>query len=209
MYCPSVFREDRLEVQHAFIRSHPLGLLISSGPGGLMANLLPFELKAADNGRGVLRAHMARANPQSRELQDQAVLVVFRGTDAYVSPSWYATKKETGKVVPTWNYSMVQARGTAKLQDQSAWLAEQLNSLTTAREAGRAEPWAVADAPGDYIEMQMKHIIGIEIEISALEGKWKVSQNQPEVNRRSVAAAFAAEERTEMAELVRSYGKIE
>src|SRR3984893_9177751 len=210
MYCPALFREDRLEVQHAFIRSHPLGLLISHGSIGLVANLLPFVLKTGDSERGVLQAHMARANPQWRELDDQAVLVVFRGTDAFVSPSLYATKKETGKVVPTWNYAMVQARGKAKLRDQSDWLTPQLNALTTAREATRPQPWSVADAPSDYIEAQKRAIVGIEIEIAVLEGKWKVSQNQPEANRRSVVAGFSVDDSTrEMAELVRIYGKLE
>jgi transcriptional regulator len=210
MYCPSLFREDRLEVQHAFIQSHPLGLLISHGPGGLLANLLPFVLKTGDSGPGVLQVHMARANPQWRELDDQPVLVVFRGPDAYVSPSLYATKKETGKVVPTWNYAMVQVRGRARVRDQVEWLTPQLSALTSAREASRAQPWSIADAPSDYIEAQKKAIVGIEIEIAAIEGKWKVSQNQPEANRRSVAAAFSLDESTrEMAALVRSYGKLE
>jgi transcriptional regulator len=210
MYCPSVFREDRLEVQHAFIQSHPLGLLISHGPGGLLANLLPFVLKTGDSERGVLQVHMARANPQWREIDDQPVLVVFRGPDAYVSPSLYATKKETGKVVPTWNYAMVQVRGKARLPDQAEWLTPQLTALTASRETGRAQPWSIADAPPDYIEAQKKAIVGIEIEIAVIEGKWKVSQNQPEANRRSVVAGFGRDEATrEMAELVRSYGKIE
>ena len=210
MYCPPVLREDRPEVQHAFIRSHPLGLLISHGSTGLVANLLPFVLKTGDSERGVLQAHMARANPQWQELDDQAVLVVFRGPDAYVSPSLYATKKETAKVVPTWNYAMVQARGRARIQDRSDWLTPQLNALTTSREATRPQPWSVTDAPPDYIEAQKKAIVGIEIEIAVLEGKWKVSQNQPEGNRRSVVAAFREDESTrEMAELVRAYGKLE
>ena len=209
MYCPSPFREDWLEVQHEFIRSQPLGLLISHGSTGLVANLLPFVLKTGDSERGVLQAHMARANPQWRELDDQAVLVVFRGPEAYVSPSLYATKKETGKVVPTWNYAMVQARGKAKLRDQREWLTPQLNALTTAREASRPQPWSVADAPSDYVEAQKRAIVGIEIEIAVLEGKWKVSQNQPEANRRSVVAGFSVDASTcEMAELVRSYGKL-
>ncbi len=210
MYLPSLFREDRLEVQHAFIRSHPLGLLISHGSSGLLANLLPFVLKSGGSERGVLQAHMARANPQWRELDGQAVLIVFRGADAYVSPSLYQTKKETGKVVPTWNYAMVQARGTVRLRDQVDWLTPQLQALTTARESARAQPWSITDAPPDYIEAQKKAIVGIEIEIAALEGKWKVSQNQPEANRRSVVAGFSLDESTrEMAELVRSYGKLE
>ena len=210
MYCPSLFREDRLEVQHAFIRNHPLGLLISHGASGLLANLLPFVLKTGDSTRGVLQAHMARANPQWRELDNQPVLVVFRGTDAYVSPTLYTTKKETGKVVPTWNYVMVQARGNAKLRDESAWVTPQLKALTAEREATRAEPWSITDAPADFIEAQKRAIVGIEIEIASLEGKWKVSQNQPEANRRSVVAGFDMDERTrEMAELVRLYGKLE
>jgi transcriptional regulator len=210
MYCPSLFREDRLQIQQAFIRSHPLGLLISNGPAGLVANLVPFVLKTGDSERGVLQAHMARANPQWRELADQAVLVVFRGPDVYVSPSLYATKKETGKVVPTWNYAMVQARGKVKVQDQNLWLTDQLNTLTTAREATRARPWSVADAPADYIEAQKRAIVGIEIEIAVLEGKWKVSQNQPESNRRSVVAGFSADPQTHaIAEFVRIYGGVD
>ena len=210
MYLPSVFREDRLEVLHGFVREHPLGLLISQASTGLLANLLPFVLKAGVGERGVLQAHMARANPQWRELDQQAVLVVFRGPDAYVSPSLYATKSETGKVVPTWNYTMVQARGRARLRDQVDWLTPQLTALTAAREAGRTQPWSIGDAPADYIEAQKKAIVGVEIEIASLEGKWKVSQNQPEANRRSVVAAFGSGEKThEMAELVRSHGRLE
>lgn len=210
MYCPTLFREERPEVLHAFVRSHPLGLLISQGSTGLLANLLPFVLQTGEGGRGVLQAHMARANPQWRELDMQAVLVVFRGPDAYVSPSLYATKQQTGRVVPTWNYAMVQARGTARVRDQGEWLTPQLNALTAAREGQRPRPWAVTDAPPDYIEAQKKAIVGLEIAIAELDGKWKVSQNQPEANRRSVVAGFSADEATrEMAELVRTYGKLE
>jgi transcriptional regulator len=210
MYLPTLFREERLGVLHAFIRARPLGLLISQGSTGLLANLLPFVLKSGASERGVLQAHMARANPQWRELDEQKVLVVFRGPDAYVSPSLYVTKKQTGKVVPTWNYAMVQARGTARLHDQSDWLTPQLNALTAGREAGRPQPWSITDAPPDYIEAQKKAIVGLEIEIAELDGKWKVSQNQPEANRRSVVEAFSADESTsEMAELVRTYGKLE
>jgi transcriptional regulator len=210
MYCPALFREDRLEVQQALIRSHPLGLLVSHGTNGLVANLLPFVLKAGASERGVLQVHMARANPQWRELDGQAVLVVFRGPDAYVSPSLYATKYETGKVVPTWNYAMVQVRGQARVRDQGEWLTPQLNALTTGREASRPHPWSVSDAPADYVEAQKRAIVGVEIEIAVIEGKWKVSQNQPEANRRSVVAGFSKDDGTrEMAELVRSYGKLE
>jgi transcriptional regulator len=210
MYLPTLFREDRLAVLQGLIRSHPLGLLISNGPEGLLANLLPFVLETGGSKRGVLKVHMARANPQWRNLDGQAVLIVFRGADAYVSPSLYATKKETGKVVPTWNYTMVQARGRAQLHDQVEWLTPQLEALTRGREAQRAQPWAISDAPRDYIDAQKKAIVGVEIEIESLDGKWKVSQNQPEANRRSVVAGFSTDEATrEMAELVRTYGRLE
>lgn len=210
MYQPALFREERLEIKQALIRQHPLGLLISCGSGGPVANLLPFELRRGTSAFGVLHGHLARANPQWRELHHQPVLVVFQGPDAYISPSLYQTKQDTGKVVPTWNYAMVQARGTATVRDDPEWVAGQVNVLTAAREATRPKPWSVADAPRDYIELQLKSIVGIEIEIATLDGKWKVSQNQPETNRRSVAAGLAAGDSTaEMAELVRRYGKIE
>jgi transcriptional regulator len=210
MYCPSSFQEQRPEAQHAFIRSHPLGLLISHGPDGLLANAIPFVLKTGGSGHGLLQAHMARANPQWRGLDDQAVLVVFRGPDAYVSPSMYRTKQETGKVVPTWNYTMVQVRGRARVRDHGDWLTPQLGALTSALEAQRVHPWSITDAPPDYIEAQKKAIIGIEIEVTSIQGKWKVSQNQPEANRRSVADGFGADGKThEMAALVRTYGKLD
>ena len=210
MYCPSAFREDRLEVMHDVIRSRPLGPLISNGSKGLLANLVPFVLKAAGSQRGVLQAHMARANPQWRELDQQPALVVFRGPDAYVSPSLYATKKETGKVVPTWNYVMVQVRGTVEVLDESDWLTPQLCALTDSREAGRAQPWMVTDAPSDYLEAQKRGIVGIEIEIAMIESKWKMSQNQPEANRRSVVAGLGSEESTrEIADLVASCGGLD
>jgi len=208
MYCPAIFHEERLEVLHGFIRSHPLGLLVSSGAEGLMANLIPFLLESRDGGHGLLRCHVARANAQWQDIDAKPVLVVFRGSDAYVSPSMYATKKQTGKVVPTWNFTMVQARGTARVHEEAEWLIEQLHALTNSRESLRENPWSVDDAPEDYITAQMKQIVGIEIEIASLQGKWKVSQNQPEANRRSVAAAFGSTESTlEMAELVKSHGE--
>lgn len=209
MYNPTKFREERREVLHAFIRSHPLGLLVSSGPDGPIANLIPFVLGEADGAREVLQCHVARANDQWKGLDGQSVLVVFQGSNSYVSPSFYATKQETGKVVPTWNFAMVQVRGKARLQPQE-WTARQIRELTKSRESSRAQPWAVEDAPADYIETLLRHIVGIEIEVEAMEGKWKVSQNLPEANRRSVAAAFSTdEELREMTGWVKSYGKLE
>ena len=135
MYQPPHFREDRLDVQHDLIRSHPLGLLITSGPGGLMANPIPFLIDAAASERGTLLCHMARANPQWRELAAvPECLVVFQGPQDYVTPSWYATKRETGKVVPTWNYATVHAWGKPAVIDDADWLRRQIESLTQARE---------------------------------------------------------------------------
>jgi transcriptional regulator len=201
MYQPPHFKEDRLEVLHQLIHTHPFGLLVSHGPGGLQANGLPFHLNSAAAPNGVLLAHMARANPQWRELQGRGVLVIFQGPQAYVSPSLYETKRETGKVVPTWNYVMVQARGRAEVHEDEAWLASQIRHLTKAHEEKRAAPWAVEDAPEPYIASQMKGIVGVEIRIAALEGKWKMSQNRPAADRQGVAQGI---EPAEVAALVRA-----
>lgn len=214
MYQPPLFRETRPDVLHALISAHPLGLMISAGPDGPIANPVPFLLDAEAGPHGRLSAHLARANPQWRllaERPEEPVLVVFQGADAYVSPSWYETKRETGKVVPTWNYAMVQIRGTARIIEDQAWLAKQIRSLTEAHEGGRAEPWAVSDAPDTYIASQIKGIVGIEIGITSIEGKWKVSQNRPLADRIGVTAGLAAEadpRAAEMERLVRAYGGI-
>jgi transcriptional regulator len=191
MYQPPHFREDRTEVQHALIRKHPLGLLITAGPAGLLANLFPFLLDVAGAGKGTLRLHMARANPQWHELEAvEECLVVFQGPQDYVTPSWYATKHETAKVVPTWNYATVHAWGRPRVMKDDAWLRKQIEDLTVSRESLRAEPWAVSDAPEDFVVMQMRAIVGIEIPISRIEGKWKMSQNRPEADRAGVISGF-------------------
>ncbi|HVL71502.1 MAG TPA: FMN-binding negative transcriptional regulator [Beijerinckiaceae bacterium] len=206
MYQPPHFREERLALQHALIRRFPLGLLVSAGPSGPMANPLPFVLDADASPRGTLRGHLARANPQWRELAGEA-LVVFQGADGYVTPSWYATKRETGKVVPTWNYVMVQARGPVRVIEDEGWLREQIEALTRMQEGARTEPWAVDDAPAPFVAAQIRGIVGIEIEIARIEGKWKVSQNRPEADRRGVAAGLRAEpDGDAMAELVETFG---
>jgi transcriptional regulator len=216
MYQPEHFREERLEVQHALIRAHPLGLLISHGEGGLSANPVPFLLHEADDAAplGTLRAHVARANPQWRDFVDGAgggeALVVFQGADTYVTPSWYETKRETGKVVPTWNYAIVQVRGRPRVVEDDAWLSRQIEALTAVHEGGRPAPWAVSDAPARYVEMQRRGIVGLEIAIARIDGKWKVSQNRPEADRRGVADGLAAagEAGAAMAGLVASYGRL-
>lgn len=211
MYQPPQFREDRIEVQHALVRAHPLGLLISAGPEGIVANPLPFLLDPARSALGTLRAHLARANPQWRALSGQSVLVVFQGVDTYVTPSWYETKRQTGKVVPTWNYAIVQARGRVRIIDEQGWLAEQTQDLTDRHEGQRAEPWSVDDAPEAFIAAQLRGIVGLEIEIAEIDGKWKVSQNRPAADRAGVMQGLLDEaagerEASAMAQLVQEFG---
>ncbi len=215
MYQPEHFREERVEVLHGLIRARPLGLLISHGANGLSANLVPFLLDVPEDGGGLgtLRAHVARPNPQWRDFlaEGAEALVVFQGPDAYVTPSWYATKRETGKVVPTWNYAVVQVRGPPRVVEDPDWLAAQIDALTTLHEGGRPAPWAVTDAPERYIEVQKRGIVGLEVPIDRLEGKWKVSQNRPEADRRGVAEglAEAGEAGATMAGLVATYGGLD
>lgn len=210
MYQPPHFREDRLEVQHALIRAHPLGLLVTNGKTGLLANPIPFVLDEAASPLGTLRAHLSRANPQWRDFDpEQEALVVFQGTETYITPSWYATKRETGKVVPTWNYAIVQAYGRMQVKDDPEWLLRQITAMTSAQEASRQEPWAVSDAPAEFLTAQMKGIVGVEIEISRIDGKWKVSQNRPEADRRGVAKGLRkamTADALHMAELVDNRG---
>ncbi|WP_312538345.1 FMN-binding negative transcriptional regulator [Achromobacter mucicolens] len=188
MYLPSAFREDSLDIQHEFIRAHPLGVVCTSGDGGLMANHIPCLLYP-EGPHGVLRLHVARANPQLAELASgRECLVAFHGAQAYITPSWYATKAETHKVVPTWNFVAVHVWGTPVIQDDPAWLRAQLEALTDSQERARAQPWRA-----DFIAAQMRAIIGVEIPIARIEGKWKVSQNRNAADREDVAEGLVNE----------------
>lgn len=202
MYVPPAFREERPEILKALIRAHPLATLVTAGAGGLEANLVPFVLAETPQG-DVLRAHMARTNDQFASLRtaDEA-LVIFQGPEAYITPAWYATKQEHGKVVPTWNYVVVQARGRPRVIDEPAWLLAQIHQLTERQEAGRPDPWSVADAPADYVAAQLRAIAGLEIPVSRIEGKWKASQNQPEANRRGVVDGLREHAADAMAAIV-------
>lgn len=209
MYQPPHFREDDRAAQHALIAARPLGLLVTAGPGGLQANAVPFLLEPDIGRNGTLRAHLAKANSQWREIGGGTeALVVFQGADAYVTPSWYETKRESGKVVPTWNYAMVQVRGTARAVEDAAWLHAQVSALTRSHEAQRSAPWAVTDAPAPFVAAQLKGIVGIEIAIREITGKWKVSQNRPEADRMGVAEGLESDAGggSEMADLVRGLG---
>jgi len=204
MYLPKHFEETRSEALHELIRAHPLGMLVTLNGAGLQANSVPFILDADPaGGPGILRAHVARANPLWRETRgDVEALVVFQGPQAYISPGWYASKAEHGKVVPTWNYVMVQARGTLRAVDDADWLRAFVTRLTTRHEAVQAQPWAVTDAPADYIDTMLRAIVGIEIPLTALTGKWKVSQNRPAADRAGVVAGLTAVGQPQSARLV-------
>ncbi|MDO9268662.1 MAG: FMN-binding negative transcriptional regulator [Methylobacter sp.] len=187
MYIPSQFEQPDIEVMHELIRNRPLATLVTLGANGINANHIPLHLSSTPEPFGVLRGHIARANPLWRDLaSDVETLAIFHGPDAYISPSWYATKQQAGKVVPTWNYTVVHAYGSLRIIDDAAWVRTQLEALTQHNEAAFPEPWAVSDAPEDFTEKLLGAVVGIEIVITRLIGKWKVSQNQPTQNQRSV-----------------------
>ena len=191
MYVPRHFAETRVDVLHDLIRRHPLGTLVVAGAAGMEATHIPFEIDAQPAPFGTLRCHVARANPIWQQIAaDRPVLVVFLGEQSYVSPSWYASKQENGKVVPTWNYAAVHACGTAKVLHDAAWLRQMVEDLTNRYEQGRIDPWHVSDAPAEYVEKLLGAIVGIEIPVTQLTGKWKMSQNRPVADRQGVVAGL-------------------
>jgi transcriptional regulator len=184
MYLPAHFEETRIEVLHQLVRSHPLGMLVTLGAGGLNANHIPFELHPDPAPFGTLRAHVARANPAWQELQGGVEpLVVFQGPHHYITPSWYPAKRVGGKVVPTFNYLVAHAYGPARAIDDPAWLRTLVGRLTDRFEAGREVPWKVDDAPADFVAAQLRASVGIEMPVARLIGKWKASQNRPDADR--------------------------
>ena len=189
MYLPRHFDESRPEVLHGLIRDYPFGTLVTSGPGGLEANHLPFELDAE---QGVLRAHVARANPVWQTQAGDA-LAIFQGPSAYVSPSYYPGKAEHGKVVPTWNYIAVHVSGPLRAVEDPGWLRDLVGRLTNRFESGRPAPWAIDDAPEDYLRKLLDQIVGIELRVTRITGKWKMSQNQPQANRLGVESGLREE----------------
>lgn len=194
MHIPGAFRQDDIAAMHALMRAHPLATLVTLGPSGLAANHIPL-LVDPHGPYGTLRGHVARANPVWREFDAaQGALAVFTGPDAYVTPSWYPAKAETGKVVPTWNYAVVHAAGPLVVHDDPAWVLSLVTALTQTHEAGRVEPWQVGDAPADYVERMVAAVVGIEIPIRRLEGKWKMSQNRSAADREGVAGGLQADD---------------
>ncbi len=208
MYIPTHFEQPNIEAVHELMRSRPLATLVTLSSTGINANHIPLQFSEQPMPFGTLQGHVARANPIWNDLNsDIEVLAIFHGSDAYISPSWYATKQETGKVVPTWNYTVVHAYGSLRIIDDAAWVRNQLEALTNHNEAVFPEPWAVSDAPHDFTEKLIEAIVGIEILITRLDGKWKVSQNQPDKNQVSVIQGLSASGQNDeltMAELVKA-----
>jgi transcriptional regulator len=206
MYCPAHFAESDPVVLHELIRARPLATLVTLTTDGLAADTIPFVLDTPAAGPAILRGHVARANPVWRTLAPGVdALAVFHGPESYISPSWYPSKREHGKAVPTWNYVAVHARGPLRVIDDADWLRGQIEALTTQRESALAEPWAVTDAPADYVEKMLGAIVGIELTVGSLQGKWKTSQNQPEANRAGAAQGLrglASAEADAMAALI-------
>lgn len=204
MYTPKHFAETDTATMHDLMREFPLATLVTQSADGLEANHIPLHLEPNIGQFGTLHGHIARANPLAKSATVHSdILVIFKGIDSYISPSNYATKAEHGKVVPTWNYSAVHANGELRLIDDPDWILRQISTLTAAHEAALPSPWAVSDAPADYIEKMLGAIVGIEITITRLIGKWKLSQNQVDANKTSLIAALDKTGHP-MAELIRA-----
>ncbi len=204
MYLPSLFIESRPEELHRIIREHPLGMLVTNLPAGLEADHLPFLLDADHGPLGTLLAHVARANPVWHEVRDgDLVMVVFRGAQGYISPNWYPSKQETHRHVPTWNYEVVHAHGRIRVRDDEKFLRGVVGRLTRMHEADQPRPWRMSDAPADYMSDMLAHIVGIEVELTRLEGKRKLSQNREARDFDSTVQALESRGRQDLAQTMR------
>ena len=193
MYLPAHFAENRIDVLHALLRARPLATLVTLCDSRLEANHIPVDTLSEPKPHGSIRGHIARANPLWRTYPAASeALAIFQGPHAYISPSFYPSKRETGEVVPTWDYAVVHARGTLKFVQDAGWLRALVARLTDAHEAARPLPWKIDDAPTPYIEKMLGMIVGFELSIVSVTGKWKISQNHPEANRRGVVAGLRA-----------------
>jgi transcriptional regulator len=202
MYVPKHFEESRVDVLHDLIIAHPFSTLVTMSSVGINANHIPLHLIQEAGQYGTLQGHVARANPVWSDLvNDVEALVIFQGPNGYITPSWYPTKQEHGKVVPTWNYVTVHAYGKLRVIDDPIWVKNQLESLTTQQEASFEKPWAISDAPVEFTDKMIGAIVGIEILITKLIGKWKVSQNQPALNQAGVVQGLKSLGKLEAAEL--------
>jgi transcriptional regulator len=210
MYLPDHFRVDDVPQMHALMRGRPFAALVSNGSSGLFASHLPTVLK--DEGAyGVIECHLARANPHWRDLAaGNEALMIFQGPQGYITPNWYPSKAETGKVVPTWNYAVVHAYGRPEALQDKDWLRRHVGELTAQQERTESQPWRLSDAPDSYIDMMTRGIVGFRFEITRLQGKWKMSQNRQEQDRDGVVSGLntrAAGDDLEIAGLVVSQNK--
>jgi transcriptional regulator len=207
MYIPPSFAEHDVDVMHAFIEAHPLGALVTASPKGMFATHLPLVLDRGLGAHGTLQGHIARANPHHELAADGIeALVLFTGADSYVTPSLYASKAVHGKVVPTWNYVAVHAHGTLRFVTEPAALRRHLEQLTARHEATRPRPWSIDDTPDGYVDKLLAAIVGVEIEIARLDGKWKMSQNRPAEDIDGVIEGLGASDdprQREVADVVR------
>jgi transcriptional regulator len=194
MYLPKSFSPPDAGALRQFMHAHPFGALVTMTPRGLEANHIPFLFDEEPGPHGTLRGHVARANPIWQDVDASSeALVIFQGPDSFISPSWYPSKRDTATVVPTWNYVVVHARGTIRVIQDASWLRAHVSALTTRHEHDRPEPWAVTDAPADFIEKLIGVIVGIEIPVTQLTGKWKLSQNRSERDRSGVVNGLLSE----------------
>lgn len=195
MYTPPAFRDEDRANLLAVIRAARLANFVTATAEGPLATPLPLYVTADEGEHGVLYGHLAKANPQWRLPPIGSGLAIFMGPDAYVTPSWYAVKQETGKVVPTWNYVTVQAFGPVEFFEDPERLLDVVTRLTNLHEGDRAKPWTVSEAPADFIQAQLRGIVGIRMPIAKLEGKRKMSQNRGQADRAGVAAGLSTSER--------------
>ena len=205
MHVPKQFEQNDLTEFTDLINNYPFATLITNSDLGLEANHIPFILDQS-NGKNILQGHIAKVNSLWKNLKDKSeVLVVFHGPNCYISPNYYPTKKETGKVVPTWNYVAVHVKGVLSYVHDEGWKLDLLNDLTTQHEAGQVIPWSISDAPEEYIQKMLSAIVGLEVDIASITGQWKLSQNQPDVNRLGVVAGLSLENESHqaIAELVK------
>jgi transcriptional regulator len=204
LYLPPLFKEDRIDVLHDTIRRSGLATLVTLTPDGLIASHVPLLLDTEPAPYGTLLGHLARPNPQARgAVAGVQALAIFQGPDAYITPSWYETKRATGKVVPTWNYVTIHAYGTIEFFDNTERLLAIVTRLTEKQEVARADPWAVTDAPADFTQSMLKSIVGFTLPIARLEGKWKMSQNRPAEDRAGVIDGLQDEGHEDVAALIR------
>ena len=205
MYQPDHYRVDDLSLMHALMRARPLVALVSGGAEGLYATHLPTVLKD-DGPYGVIECHLARANPHWKDLAEgKEALMIFQGPEGYITPNWYPSKIQHGKVVPTWNYAVVHAYGCPEVMKEKDWLHRHVSELTAQQERNEPEPWMTSDAPGTYIEVMLRGIVGFRFAITRLQGKWKMSQNRDMGDRDGVAKGLSKrghKDDLEMAEIV-------